>query len=282
MARRASSRWTETVSNPLATLLSLFSGADLLARGFEAEGWSVVSSGDILWGRDVRGFAPARHIFQGILAGSPCQDFSKARRSAPTGNGMAMLDELARVILAAAPVWFLSENVPGVPDLAVEGYKVQRFNLNASECGSAQNRLRTFQFGSRTGKPIVIDRGTPLPGLSRCALASEGRRPHRRTWADFCELQGLPRDFDLPELPTRLKYRLVGNGVPVPMARVVALAVKRWLVTHAWPNVCVCGCGREVFGNVTQATPACRKRMQRRRDAAVVTQPGPVTLEVAR
>ena len=277
---------TPTVTNdytpPRATLLSLFSGADLLARGFEAEGWSVVSAGDILWGRDVRRFVPARHIFEGVLGGSPCQDFSSARRCAPTGYGLAMLDEFVRVVDAAQPRWFLSENVTNVPDITITGYKVQRFNLNAKECGCRQNRHRAFQFGSRTGKPLVVARGMAMGAVEACAMATEGRRKHRRSWADFCELQGLPRDFDLPELPIRLKYQLVGNGVPVPMARILAQAVNHWLTRHDWPTVCVCGCGRETDGIKTQATPACRKRMQRARDAATVTGPGSVTPAMSR
>lgn len=43
----------------LKPVLSIFTGAGLLDRGFEAAGFCVVSAGDILWGRDVRDFAPA-------------------------------------------------------------------------------------------------------------------------------------------------------------------------------------------------------------------------------
>lgn len=263
--------------------LSLFCGADLLGRGFEAEGFHVVRGPDILWGQDVRSFTPARHAFEGVFGGSPCQDFSKARRDAPTGNGVAMLAEFARCVAAAAPEWFLLENVPGVPDIVVPGYTVQRFNLNAKEVGCAQNRLRCFQFGYRSGNPLVIDRGTPGSAVSRCAMASEGRRHQRRTWADFVELQGLPRDFDLPGLPIRTKYSLVGNGVPVPMARAVAVAVKLRNVTGP-VQLCICDCGRRVRPGQTMAAASCRKRMQRRREArdvAAVTGPGMVTPAVS-
>jgi hypothetical protein len=73
-----------------------------------------------------------------------------------------------------------------------------------------------------------------------------------------------------------MKYRLVGNGCPVPMARVIAAAVSRRAVTE-WTRLCVCDCGRPVRAGQTMATPACRKRMQRARDAAGVTKPGSVT-----
>lgn len=258
-------------------LLSLFSGADLLGRGFEELGWCVVSAGDVMWGRDVRDFQPARHVFEGVFGGSPCQDFSSANRSEPTGYGVAMLTQFIRCVSLAGPEWFLLENVPRVPDVSIPGYTVQRLNLNAKECGSRQNRLRCFQFGYVTGNPLVIARCAPVGAASLpCAMASEGRRQVRRTWADFCELQGLPRDFDLPGLPRALKYKLLGNGVPIPMARVVATAIKVRNVTPP-PRLCVCLCGRRVRSGQTMATPGCRKRMQRRRDAAGVTGPGLVT-----
>ena len=48
----------------------------------------------------------------------------------------------------------------------------------------------------------------------------------RRDWPRFLELQGLPADFlsDAPFSATE-KYRVVGNGVPLPMGRAVARAV---------------------------------------------------------
>jgi len=266
-------------------VLSLFSGAGLLDRGFEAAGFCVVSAGDILWGRDVRNFAPASHVFGGVVGGSPCQDFSKARRTPPTGQGVELVREFARVVEQSAPDWFLLENVPGVPNVAVTGYKVQRFNLNARECGVAQNRLRCFQFGSQSGKPLVIHRGEGSGTASRCCMASEGKRGTRRGWSEFCQLQGLPADFALPGLSQAMRYKLVGNGVPVPMARVVATAIKAWSVTPSdslasWQRLCVCGCGRPVADGQTQATAACRKREQRKRDAARQSENGRVTREL--
>jgi DNA (cytosine-5)-methyltransferase 1 len=87
----------------------------------------------------------------------------------------------------------------------------------------------------------------------------------------------LPGDFDLPGMSRTEKYRAVGNGVPVPMAHVIAHAV-----TQSRPPVgfrlCECGCGRPVGGRLVTATIACRKRLQRQRDAAGVTVPGAVTL----
>lgn len=271
-------------AEPTSLVLSLFSGAGLLDRGFAEEGCCVVSAGDLLWGADVRQFRAKFGKFDGVIGGSPCQDFSDARRSPPTGNGIAMLAEFARIVIEAYPAWWLLENVRCVPDVTTLAdwqtvancYDVQRLYLRADECGSTQRRLRCIQFGYRIGNPLVIRRQPVEPGRSQpAALASEGNRKHRRAWPDFCELQGLPRDFDLPGLTLSAKYRAVGNGVDLRMARVLAQAVKGRPVTRV--RVCVCGCGRELPSGRTLATAACRKRQQRERDAATVTGPGPVT-----
>jgi DNA (cytosine-5)-methyltransferase 1 len=257
-------------------VLSIFPGADLLGRGFEAEGFCVVRGPDIVWGGDVREFQPPPDKFAGIIGGSPCQDFSLKRRTPPTGEGVELLGEFARCVASARPSWFLLENVPGVPDVAVPGYTVQRLNLRASECGGRQRRNRCFQFGSVDGAVLSPDRSTSRVPTEGAALASEAARDGRRSFADFCELQGLPRSFDLPGLSVAAKYRAVGNGVPVYMARVIARAV----VNRA-PGIslCVCGCGRPLKGGQRAAGPACRKRLERaRRDDPGFAVPGSVTV----
>lgn len=165
-----------------------------------------------------------------------------------------------------------------VPDVVVDGYEIQRFNIDARECGIPQRRLRRFQFGHRDGPGLVVTRSaTPAIEAARCCMASEGGKASRRSFSDFCELQGLPRDFDLPGLSLGAKYKAVGNGVPIPMGRVIAAAVRRRRDT-AGVRVCVCECGRPVKGNQLAATASCRKRMERkRRDAAGVAGPGTVT-----
>ncbi len=240
---------------------------DLLGRGFEAEGFCVVRGPDILWGGDIREFNPPAGVFAGIIGGPPCQDFSSARRSEPTGYGVEMLAEYVRVVMAAAPEWFLMENVPGCPAVDVPGFTVQRFFLNAAECGGTQHRNRRFQFGSRDATSLIPGRrGTPAVTEAAC-MAIEGTQRERRTWEKFCELQGLPAGFDLPGWSLAAKYRAVGNGVPVYMAAVISRAVKE---RHLSRNVtlCRCGCGRAVTGRQLSATPACRKRLERARRAA--------------
>lgn len=260
-------------------LLSLFPGADLLGRGFEAAGFCVVRGPDLITGGDIRTFRTPVGAFRGVFGGSPCQDFSRGRRTEPTGYGLEMLREFARVVIEAWPAWFLLENVPGVPNVAdvwpaglltggpCADFQVQRFNLTARECGGRQHRIRCFQFGwrDRLG-PIVIDRPSIGRGGEPACMAVEAKQPGRRTFADFCELQGLPRSFDLPGWSLAAKYRAVGNGVPVYMARTIAEAIKARSGSH--PDLCACGCGRPVRAGCATAGPACRKRLERERKKA--------------
>jgi DNA (cytosine-5)-methyltransferase 1 len=261
-------------------VLSIFPGIDLLGRGFEAEGFCVVRGPDLLWGGDIRNFHPPLELFDGVIGGSPCQDFSRARRAPPTGYGLAMLEEFKRVVADALPDWWLLENVPTVPSIAISGYTVQRFDLNARECGLAQSRLRHFQFGSLYGLVLVPERRAPPTGKAEpICLATEGRSKARRDWAKFCELQGLPSDFSLPIMSIAARYAAVGNGVPVNMARVIARAVTAAYARTEPIRLCACMCGRVVTGTQVAATDACRKRLERRRrDSATAAASRPVTV----
>ena len=252
-------------------VLSLFPGIGLLDRGFEAIGYCVVRGPDILWGGDIRKFHPRPGHWAGVIGGPPCQDFSNARRAEPTGEGMELVGEYLRTITEAAPKWWLMENVAGSPDVELPGYHVQRFTLDASHLGSRQHRLRKFHYGWLPGEshPMMLERVTSqeTPGASQpTCMATEGRRANRRSWEDFCELQGLPRDFDLPSFTVAGKYRAVGNGVPFEMALALAGAVCHARQRHVTPlRLCACGCGRYVMGKAITASAGCRKREERRR-----------------
>ena len=243
-------------------ILSLFPGAGLLDRGFEAAGFCVVRGPDTLLGGDIRNFhAPAGH-FAGVIGGPPCQDFSRKRRRPPTGYGLAMVREFARAVTEAEPDWFLMENVPSVPSMAIHGYTIQRFNLYAVEFGCLQTRNRAFQFGRRSGPPLCIPRGTQSqPGRRAATVLAKDHRSLSR----LKKYQGLPSSFTLPGYSVTMKKVLIGNGVPVPMAEAVAVAIRDRGVTMATSRLCGCDCGRELKGRQLYATPACRKRIERSR-----------------
>lgn len=246
-------------------VLSVFPGIGLLDKGFERVGYCVVRGPDLLWGGDIRNFFPPSGIFAGVVGGSPCQDFSKVRRAPPTGYGKEMLAEFCRVVIETAPDWFLLENVPTVPSVTVPGYSVQRIDLNARDCGMAQNRLRHFQFGSVNELRATCDRTPHTLPVEPAVLASEGRRGGGRSFQKICALQGLPPDFSLPDVTRRGAYKMVGNGVPLPMAIVIALAVKNARPLTECFGLCACGCGRRLTGRQKCASAGCRKRLQMQR-----------------
>jgi DNA (cytosine-5)-methyltransferase 1 len=280
-------------------VLSLFPGVDLFGRGFEAEGFCVVRGPDLIYGSDIRGFSAPAGRFDGVIGGPPCVGYSALRRVPDDGYSDAMVLEFLRVVREARPAWFVMENVPRVPSVGVDGYVVQRFDLSGADCGMRQRRLRHFQFGSLLGAPLAVLRdwpaGDPAPsGVVAAVTASEGRRSGRRGFAEFCQLMGLAGALELPGFSKEASYRAVGNGVPLPMGRVVARSVKAWCdCPAAAGGLCVCGCGRVVAGRARCAGVACRKRLERSRrgvvtvrgrlqlgscDLAGVTGPGAVTI----
>lgn len=248
-------------------VIEVFPGIGMLGKGFELNGACVVRGPDTLWGGDIRAFHPPANKFDGVLGGPPCQDFSKKRRIDPTGYGVEMLSEFQRVVLEARPQWWLMENVPGVPDMKIAGYSWQRLDLRASQFGLSQSRLRHFQFGHVDHLPLLLPRKRLVDEIEPCCLASEGDKPNRRSFSHFCTLQGLPNDFQLLPFTQSARYRAVGNGVPIPMARGIAWAIAN--IGRIAGKPCECGCGRPVSGRARMALPACRKRMERRRRVTV-------------
>lgn len=227
-------------------VLSLFPGIGLLDMAFEQEGFCVVRGPDRLWGGDVREFHPPGGRFDGIIGGPPCQSHSRyAGINRAIGNKIAedLVPEFVRCVVEAGPEWFLMENVPQCPTVEIEGYSVHDFLFNNRWLGEKQSRLRKFQFGSRAGAKIWPETAVfENPAWESACLATEGKSGRmtnkwvngrqktqynpRRTWSEFCELQGLPEKFlDKAPFTMQAKYRVVGNGVPLPMGRAIARAV---------------------------------------------------------
>jgi DNA (cytosine-5)-methyltransferase 1 len=248
-------------------VLSMFPGVGLLDRGFEETGFCVVRGPDLIFGGDIFKFHAAAGHFSGVIGGPPCQKFSLSNRNRDIAGGMVLVNEYLRVIDESQPEWALMENVAGSPIVSIPGFTCQVFTLNALHCGSSQHRLRKFHFFHRPGtRPLVLRRDRSQRAGDRTCMASEGRRVNRRSWAEFCALQGLPAGFDLPSFKMTEKYRAVGNGVPFPMALMLAQSI-RDRARHTGHTLCECGCGEPVFGKARLASPACRKRQQRLRDS---------------
>lgn len=251
-------------------VLSLMPGIDMLGMAFRERGFCVVRGGDLIVGGDVRAEHYPDNVFGGICCGPPCQDFSAARRAvdAPTGDGLEMLREFERVVSEAQPDWWLAENVPQVPDIEIEGYTVQRIDVEQAWFVPVR-RHRVFQFGRHArilerSQPLDIPRGTVIEPSEDCVLASDSR-----PWEVVRRLQGLPDDFELPGFSDRGRRRAVGNGVALPLGRVVAAAVMAALshgsaaaMSHSGPR---CVTGSDQVGHA--APPAESQQML-----------GPVTL----
>lgn len=239
-------------------VLSLFPGIGLLDRAFEEQGFCVVRGPDVLWGGDVKRFHPPAGRFDGIIGGPPCQAFSRLRHIVEAnGHRVAenLIPEYERCVSEAQPAWFLMENVPAAPAPVVDGYAVCPFPLNNRWCGGEQNRLRCFSFGVRGEVPIDLRRwievelfesvewspavcaaGGIKPGIEQSDRKTRARHYGWKTAPALREsirLQGLPDDF-LGSAPFTLegKHKVVGNGVPLPMGRVIAKAVKEALEHH--------------------------------------------------
>jgi DNA (cytosine-5)-methyltransferase 1 len=212
-------------------------------------------------------------LFDGVIGGSPCQDFSRARRSPTTGDGRAMLGEFLRVVAVARSKWFLLENVPGVPDVELDGYTVQRIDVDQG-WWSGTRRRRHIQFGRHksilsTSQPLDIPRGKITEGAELTALASDSR-----PFAELCRLQGLPDGFDLSGMTEKGKCQAVGNGVPLVMGRHLAQAVRMAVYGEAGNSdgfpayeyvrrLCVI-CGRRISGKQVTCSASCRKKKSRR------------------
>ena len=226
-------------------VLSLFPGIGLLDRAFEEEGFTVVRGPDVLWGGDVRRFHVRAGVFDGVIGGPPCQVHSvlgslNGRAGAAHGE---LIPEFCRVVAEARPGWWLMENVPGATLPAVAGYGTHHADLDNRWLGGEQRRRRRFSFGTPDGRPLVPEvvaleplRALPTVVAGHGAAPSQRDRGFAYTLAEMCEWQGLPRSF-ADELPfTRHgKRRVIGNGVPLPMGRAVARAVKRALAAGRQP-----------------------------------------------
>lgn len=245
-------------------VLSLFPGIGLLDMAFEQEGFCVVRGPDVLWGGDIRRFHPPAGKFDGVIGGPPCQAFSRLAHMV-RHNGYEpmfgnLIPEFERVVIESQPTWFVMENVPDAPTPQPLMYATWSTLLNNRQCfdedgrPATQNRVRRWTFGDRrTGKrtALMIDTAAlenqiyeraALGGSDTreipIAIGGSGKRKTtlpfnskgRKSLAELVVKQGLPADF-AEHLPftASAACKAIGNGVPLPMGRAIAKAVKEAL-----------------------------------------------------
>lgn len=239
-------------------VLSLFPGIDLLGTAFEQEGFCVVRGPDVLWGGDIRLFHPPAGKFDGVIGGPPCQMFSILRHLNPkAGEAFGnLIPEFERCVSEAAPAWFVMENVPAAPQPAVEGYVVHSIVLNNRQLGEDQDRTRRWSFGTPDGLLLLPEvavfqspryvqavtgsaRSAPVKiggsGKVKRTYTADGKRhgPNngaRMSIGDMLAYQGAPPDMlDHCPITNQGKRKAIGNGVPLPMGRAIAKAVRESL-----------------------------------------------------
>ena len=238
----------------------------MLDRAFESEGFCIVRGPDVLWGGDIRDFHVPPGKFDAVIGSPPCQCFS-ALVAINKSRGFSIAEnripEFNRVVAEAQPKWFLMENVVAAPNPLVDSYEIEDFIINNREIpdergiGQEQNRRRKFVFGFKekpshnfalkmfvetaalhnpnfavtvtTGAGNSRDADWKPFRLSSGKLASPLNRGGRRDFAEMVRLQGLPEDF-LSDAPftSEGKRRVIGNGVPLPMGKALAKAIKKY------------------------------------------------------
>jgi DNA (cytosine-5)-methyltransferase 1 len=241
-------------------VLSLFPGIGLLDMAFEEAGFCVVRGPDLLWGGDIKRFHPPAGVFDGVIGGPPCQAFSQLvhivrHRYGESAVASNLIPEFERCVQEAQPAWFLMENVPAAPEPMIAEYAVRVLILNNRWVGGEQERTRRFSFGVH-GNPIDLRRYLEVElfepicwapavlasGGNNIKLDRNGRSKPRHarlrelgyrsrlTVSEGLRLQGLPADFfKHSPLTVEGQQRVIGNGVPLPMGRAIAKAVKEAL-----------------------------------------------------
>jgi len=236
-------------------VLSLFPGIGLLDMAFEQEGFCVVRGPDVLWGGDIRRFNPLAGRFDGVIGGPPCQMFSQLRHLNPkAGEAFGnLIPEFERCVNESRPDWFLMENVPAAPLAQVAGYITKPLRFNNRWLGEAQERTRVFSFGTHDGRPLlpeipVFESQRYVQAVTGSAMVvpvkSGGNGKVKRTYtpdgkrhgpnngarmgiADMLREQGAPLDMlDFCPMTNQGKRKAIGNGVPIPMGRAIARAVR--------------------------------------------------------
>jgi DNA (cytosine-5)-methyltransferase 1 len=252
-------------------VLSLFSGIDLFGKGFVKNKFCVVSAGDKFLGSDVRNFHAPSGVFDGVIGGSPCQDFSRLNRN-PKNYSHEMLEQFIRVVTDVQSIWFLHENVVGVPEFEVAGYRIQRFELDLSWFGVNSTRRRIFTFGVKESvtalgalNPIIKTN----PTVTNRAITCGSDLPLK----EMAKIQGCDFLNDLEHFTVKGKKTVIGNAVPLVMseylAKLIDDAIYQSVTTPG--NKCECGCGRIVTGKSKTAHQNCRKKKSRK--LATVTLP---------
>lgn len=244
--RRGAPRAPAIARQGTPLVLSLFPGADLFGRAFEALGFCVVRGPEWMLGQDVRDFHAAPGRFDGVIGGPPCQSFSRALRDGYEASHENLIPEFVRIVEEAQPRWAVMENVP---EAAGAAPRWDHVFLSDWDCGGLTFRKRGFWF---YGLPAPL-LPSPRPGRAEYSvLASSWNFTNSDTKQNNLTAPVAARLQGWPELGTLLverwpgtfcsnnKWRgvsghsrnvlavhMLGNGVPRALGEYVARHVAR-------------------------------------------------------
>ena len=174
-------------------IVSLFSGAGGLDRGFETAGFKIVWANECdkdIWETYEKNFPdtildrrsilniPSNEVPEcdGLIGGPPCQSWSEAGalRGIKDKRGQLFFEHI-RILRAKKPKFFLAENVSGmlanrhlnalnnIKKLFIDsGYRLSFALLNAFDYGVPQDRKRVFFIGIRNDLDFKFKFPKPL------------------------------------------------------------------------------------------------------------------------
>jgi len=123
-------------------------------------------------------------------------------------------------------------------DVALFEHQGSAAGVTSSDGGGVMRGRRGRQDGVTSTSPVPIKIGGNGKVKTTAVVSGHGGggcidKQYIYSLEDACELQGLPRDFT-EDMPFRkdAKLKAVANGVPIPLGRAIARAVKR----TAWPT----------------------------------------------
>lgn len=245
----------------MSLVLSIFPGIGMFDMAFEHEGFCVVRGPDKWWGGDIKRFHPPAGRFDGLIGGDPCQGHSSLAHLNRAQGAFVEEDftpEFERCVVESDVEWFVRENSPFAPLPKPAGYYTSSEIVCDHWVGGATQRKRRFCWGIRSHRrrpgiaarlkidfPALhaIEAKRAVTGDARQASVGERVRNKARVGNDGGVLpssgkvmsleemlvdQGLPTDFFGDTCPFTLKTmkKMIGNGVPLPMGRAIARAVK--------------------------------------------------------
>ena len=188
---------------------------------------------------------PPAGRFDGVIGGPPCQKFSGLANFSHRWKHKPadLIPEFCRVVAESAPSWFFMENVPAAPLPAVTGYVVRDQLLSNRSLGEAQDRRRRISFGTAEGVSLqIVTQALEPAAYERTVTSSHGGGRRRRKGTieslsveEALRRQGAPPGFFGPRSPFRrdAQLKMVAEGVPIPMGRAIARAVRAALASRS-------------------------------------------------